>query len=529
MSPMIKWPFDAHESTGVSRRAVLTSMLAAGAAGLISTIPSVSRAAPTKGGTLTFGLAGANATDTLDPGLTWDDFMMVLNFGLRNNLVELDANGKAIGELAESWDVSTDAKTWTFHLRKGVEFHNGKALTADDVVASINHHRGAKSTSLVKSVFDQISDIKADDAQSVRIVLAAGNVDLPVLLTDYHMGIMPANPDGTADWQSGIGTGGYKLGVFEPGVRAEGTRLANYWKSDRAHVDSFKLIAINDATARQAALLSGQIHAMNRADTKTLGFLEKNDKIRVIEAEGYQHATFPMMVDVPPFNDKNVRLALKYAIDREVLVKAILRGHGKVGNDHPIPANQHYFNRELPQRKYDPDKARYHIKQAGLDRLAVSLSSSDAAFAGAVDAAALFQESAKAAGVDLNVIREPSDGYWSSVWAKKSFTACYWSGKPAPDAQFSLVYAKDASFGDTHWNNERFNSLLLQARAEFDDKKRAEMYGEMQTLLSDDGGTIVPMFMNYIMGVLKTVGTPEKIGPDMSLDGMRALERWWAI
>jgi peptide/nickel transport system substrate-binding protein len=516
---------------GLSRRDALKAMAAFGggiALGSGLLLPGTARAAPVRGGTLKMGLGGANTTDSLDPGLIWDDFMMALSYGgLRNNLVELDAEGNPIPELAESWETSPDAKSWVFKIRKGVEFHNGKSLDADDVAASINHHRGEKSTSLAKSVFEQIAEVKAEDAHTVRIVLASGNADLPVLLTDYHVAIIPANADGTVDWQSGVGTGGYKLEKLDVGVRANATRFANYWKEGRAHVDDVQLIAINDSTARQSALMTGEINVINRVDLKTLDRLKANSSLRIAEVQGYQHATMPMLTNIEPFNDLNVRLALKYAVDREQWVKALLRGHGVVGNDHPIPTNQRYFNRELPQRAYDPDRAKYHLKQAGLDRLELSLSASDAAFAGAVDGATVFRESAGAAGLEINVVREPSDGYWSNVWSKKPFCTCYWAGKPTPDAIFSLVYAKDASFGDTHWNNERFNSLLLEARGQLDEAKRTEMYWEMQSLVRDDGGTIVPMFMNYVYGLGAQVGTPEKLGADLSLDGMRAIERWW--
>lgn len=516
---------------GLSRRDTLKAMAAFGGAAALGgglLLPGAAQAAPVRGGTLKMGLAGANTTDSLDPGLIWDDFMMALSYGgLRNNLVELDADGNPVAELAESWEASPDAKTWVFKIRKGVEFHNGKSLDADDVVASINHHRSEKSTSLSKSVFEQIEDVKAEDAHTVRIVLAAGNADLAVLLTDYHVAMLPANADGTVDWQSGVGTGGYVLERLDPGVRASATRFANYWKEGRAHADAVQLIAINDSTARQNALMTGEIDVINRVDLKTLSRLKANSSIRIAEVQGYQHATMPMLTNIEPYNDLNIRLALKYAIDREQWVKALLRGHGVVGNDHPIPANQRYFNHELPQRAYDPDRAKYHLKQAGLDSLELSLSASDAAFAGAVDGAVVFKESARAAGLEINVVREPSDGYWSNVWAKKPFVTCYWTGKPTPDAIFSTIYAKDASFGDTNWNNERFNSLLVEARGQLDEAKRTEMYWEMQTLVHEDGGTIVPMFMNYVYGFGAKVGTPDKLNADLPLDGMKAIERWW--
>lgn len=296
----------------LTRRSALMGMTALGLGATIGSFgfPAIAAENPVKGGILTMGLAGANTGDSLDPGLAWDDFMMALSYGgLRNNLIELDPDGNAVGELAESWESSADSKTWIFRLRKGVEFHNGKTLDVADVIASINHHRGEKSTSLAKSIFSQIADVGADGKNAVKITLEAGNADLAVLLSDYHVGIMPANADGTVDWKSGVGTGGYKLEKFEAGVSASATRFSNYWKTGRAHVDAVELLAINDAAARQNALVTGQVNFMNRVDLKTLNLLKRQGKVKIDEVKGYQHATLPMIVDAKPFGDVNVRLA----------------------------------------------------------------------------------------------------------------------------------------------------------------------------------------------------------------------------
>ncbi len=126
--------------------------------------------------------------------------------------------------------------------------------------------------------------------------------------------------------------------------------------------------------------------------------------------------------------------------------------------------------------------------------LKVDLHVADAAFQGAVDAGLLYSEDAAKAGITLNIVREPNDGYWSNVWLVKPFCACYWGGRPTEDWMFSTAYAKGAPWNDTHWANEGFNELLVQARAELDNDKRRDMYHEMQALCRDDGGTVVPMF-----------------------------------
>jgi peptide/nickel transport system substrate-binding protein len=233
-------------------------------------------------------------------------------------------------------------------------------------------------------------------------------------------------------------------------------------------------------------------------------------------------------MDVPPFNDNNVRLALKYALNREEMLQLILKGHGTVGRDNPVGPSYRYYSKELKPIPYDPEKAKFHLKKAGLSELSVKLSAADAAFAGAVDAGVLYKEHAAKAGINIQVIRESNDGYWSSVWLKKPWCACYWAGYATEDMIFSTGYSSGAAWNDTHWDNERFNKLLVQARAELDEAKRRDMYVEMQRILRDEGGSIVPMFANAIDGRNDKVAHG-KVSSIAAFDGRRIIERWWLV
>ncbi|MEQ9527544.1 MAG: hypothetical protein RIF42_03970 [Parvibaculaceae bacterium] len=195
-------------------------------------------------------------------------------------------------------------------------------------------------------------------------------------------------------------------------------------------------------------------------------------------------------------------------------------------NDNPINAAYPFFNAELEQRRYDPDKARWHLKQAGHDSLDLNLHASDAAFSGAVDAAVLYKEQAQKAGLNITVVREPSDGYWSSVWMQKPWCACYWPGYATPDSIFTQAYAAGGSWNDTFWEHERFNSLLVEARSELDQARRAELYGEMQQLVRDDCGAVVPFFANDVFAVSDKVGFGQ-LSNNYEVDGRLFLERWW--
>ena len=251
-----------------------------------------------------------------------------------------------------------------------------------------------------------------------------------------------------------------------------------------------------------------------------------------MEKTGTAHYTFPMRLSVDPFGDYDLRMALKYSIKRQELVDKILLGYGAVGNDHPISTANRYHNSDLPQREFDADKAAFHYKKSGHSGK-IQLSSSDAAFAGAVDAAQLIASSAAEAGIEIEVVREPKDGYWSNVWNNdaKGWVACYWGGRPTEDWMFSAAYTNDTEWNDTAWKgtdgSKKFNALVKAARAELNDAKRREMYYECQRLISDDGGSIVPLFNSYVSANSKAIAMDENVAANWDSDGGKCVERWW--
>ncbi len=303
-------------------------------------------------------------------------------------------------------------------------------------------------------------------------------------------------------------------------------RNPNYWKEGRAHFDEVEILGIADVVSRTNALKTGQIDVMNRCDLKTTHLLDDIPGLQIISIAGGYHITIPMLVDRYPHDNNDVRLALKYAIDREHLVKAILQGHGRVGNDNPIAPFQRFFASELPQRKYDPDKARYHMKKAGLEGYTFKLHTAETACMGAVDIAVLYKEHAAKAGITIDVVREPNDGYWSDVWNKKPWCFSYWSGSASEDWMFTTAYSEGSSSMETNWKHKRFNELLKSARSELDKAKRREMYVEMQRIVRDEGGAVIPIFVNHVDASTTKVKFKNR-AKNFGLDGLRGAERWW--
>ena len=440
---MHDWSSPAASSSGLTRRGVLRGATALGTAALIAPYAARAAAQPKQGGTLRLGLAHGSTTDTLDPGILEQVFTQVHAQCRNCQLTEIAADGELIGEVAESWEASPDAKHWTFRIREGVTFHSGKTLTADDVIASLNYHRGEEATSVAKPIVAGVTEMKADGPNVLVVTLASGNADFATLMSDYHIPILPGT-EGKIDPMSTDGCGPYVHQEWEPGVRAYVTKNPNYWKSDRGHFEAVEILSILDAAARKNAAVTGEVDVIDRVDLQTVALLQRAPSIEVLAISGNEHYGFPMDTRVEPFSDNNMRQALKYAIDRQELVDKILYGYGTIGNDHPIGVSNRFFAADLEQHAYDPDKAKFYLKEAGLESLDVSINVADAAFAGCVDSALLYSEKARACGITLNVVREPNDGFWSNVWMKKPWSATYWGGRPTEDWMFSTVYSAGA-------------------------------------------------------------------------------------
>jgi peptide/nickel transport system substrate-binding protein len=503
-------------------RAVLFSA-ATGLSGALS--PFTARAQGRKGGLFRAALGQGASTDSLDPA-TWGTNYYTSEFGsiAGNSLTEVDTRNSIVPGLAESFVAEDGARKWVFKLRKGVTFHNGKALSADDVVASINYHRGEDSKSGSKPGLAIVDDIKADGPETVIITLKNGSPDFPYETSSYRLAIFPSM-DGKINAVAG-GTGPYMITRFDPGVILEAKRNPNYFAAAEPFFDAIELRVVADATARTNALVSGEVDYIDRCDLRTIGMLAQNSDFEIDNVTGFSHLVATINTTIPPFNDNNVRLALKYAIDREELLKKILYGYGTVGNDNPFAPTLKFATNPEPIHHFDPAVAKSFLKKAGLDSLKIDLSTSTAAFEGAVDAAALIKESAAKCGIEINIVTESADSYWDNVWLKKPFMLSYWGGRPTIDQHATQAYAADAPWNDTFWKDPHFNELLMAARSEIDEARRAAIYAEMQQMLHDDGGQIVLMFNNYVNAHSKRVGHGE-LNSNLDHDGTYMWRRWW--
>ncbi|RVD69741.1 ABC transporter substrate-binding protein [Mesorhizobium sp. M4A.F.Ca.ET.029.04.2.1] len=516
----LKFSFDAGQ---MSRREFLarTSALGLGAAA-VSLLPGSAAAdTPIKGGHLKTGIGGGDSTDSLDPALASSDAIITVLRHWGETLINVAPSGGLENRLAEEF-ASSDGVNWQFTIRKGVEFHNGKSLTAEDVVKTIQRHSDEKSKSAVRGLLTAIDRVSAH-GDTLKVVLKEPNADFPYYLADYHLIIQPNG--GYDDAASGVGSGAYAMNANHPGQRYEFTKFPNYWDASIGHVAESELLIINDSTARNSALQSGQVHMVNNVDPKVAQLLARVPDISIRNISSRAHRVFNMLVDVPPFDNEDLRMALKLAVDREEIVEKIFAGYGSVGNDVPVNANYPLFDDSIPQRRFDPEQAAAYYKKSGHDGTPIVLHAADV-FAGGVEAAQLFQQSAAKAGIPIEVRREPNDGYWSEVWNKKPFCAASWAGRPTQDQMYTTACFSTADWNDTHFKNADFDRLLISARSELDPVKRKELYSEMGHILRDKGGNISFVFSDFVDAVSDKVAgfIPD---PNYGLmNNMAALKCW---
>lgn len=504
-------------------RAAALGVTGAAASGMLA--QAVHAQGPRAGGHLSVGLQGGASTDSLDPGLAASQVPFSYLRTSGDTLVNITPEGEIEPRLAEEVSASADAQTWSFKIRRGVEFHNGQTMTPEDVAQTLRRHSDAESQSGALGIMRGIADISVN-GDTVVLTSSTPNADLPYLLADYHLVIQPNG--GYDDPAAGIFTGPYRWVEDEPGVRHVLEKFANHWDDSVGHFNSVEFLVINDSTARTSALQSGQVQMINRVEPRTAGLVARAPGISVHSTAGRGHYVFIMHVNTPPFNNQDLNLALKYAIDREDMVDRILRGYGSIGNDMPINEAYPLFDDAIPQREFDLDRARFHYERSGHDGSPIVLRTSDVAFPGAVDAAQIYQETAAQAGIPIEIIREPGDGYWSEVWNVQPFSASYWGGRPTQDQMYSTAYYSGADWNDTRFFNERFDSLLIQARGELDLDLRKEMYSEMGMMVRDEGGTICPMFNDFVDAQNASVAGWVANPNGEMMNGFAAVKMWQA-
>lgn len=490
------------ESVKMSRRDFVKSLMALGLsvsatnAILAASGSNAMASTPTRGGRMILAMRMHSPNDVLDParGVSSADGTRV--FQIFNCLVATSQKLEPFPQLAEFWNANKTADEWVFKLRKGVEFHDGRNLKAEDVIYTFRRILDPKTGSPGKPQFSSIKEdeLRAIDSHTVVFKLKDPDADFPTLLSNRFSHIVPA---GFTDFDHAIGTGPFKLKEFKPGIRCVVERNPNYWKTGLPYLDEIETFGIGSAVSRANALLAGNVNYIHDLDVKMIDKIKETPGVKLMTGKSGKFNMFVVNCTIPPYDNNDVREALKYCVDRERFVQVAHKGHATVGNDNPVSPMHADFCDELAIRPYDPDKARSLLKKAGALDFTHELFTMEG-IVGSIEGALFIAQTAAKAGAKIKVTRVPSDGYWDHTWMKKPFFGSTYKMRPSANMIMSLVFKSDAPWNESAWRRPDFDKLLIEARGTLEKAKRKQMYCEMQRMISQNSGSIIPCFVNIV-------------------------------
>ena len=512
-------------------KAGLAGSLAIGAGGLLdacgtgNTIKAFTASTagkPQTGGQLRAGLTGGSTADTLNPlnAITNVDFSRINN--LYEPLVGLTPAAQPVNVLAEELTPNANATEWTIRVKQGITFHNGKPLTADDVIYTFRSILNPKAPGSAAAGLASIDakGLTKLDTYTVRIPCSTPFATLgEALAIPGYSAIIPvgSNPD-----VAGVGTGPFKVKSFSPGTQSTFVRYNDYWKGGSPYLDEIVITDYADQTSQVNALLAGQIDAVNLLSEDVISEVQGESKNVLLSAGGGWNP-FTMRVDAKPFNDVRVRQAMRLVVDRQQMMDLVFGGFGTLGNDvFGIWAPE--YDHSLPQRHQDIDQAKSLLKAAGHDNLTVTLVTSDIG-QGTTQAAQVLAQQATAAGIKVNLDTVTVTDFYGPGYLKWVFAQDYWYFNFYLP-QVGLATLPTAPFNECHYHNPAYNKLYAEAIATVDTAKRQELAHEMQLIDYTDGGYIIPFFPPVIDGYGSNVNglVPSKGG--LSLNGYDFKQLW---
>ena len=454
--------------------------------------------APQTGGTLRISFPGSPRL--LDPPITGSAEEWIVTSWLYNNLTRVDDKFNVQPDLAESWEPNASGTVWVFKMAKGVKFHSGREVVADDAVASIQRILDPNTKSRGRGGLGPIAKVEAVDSHTVRFVLSQPVADFPANLALPYARITPRdtklNLNTAAD-----GTGPFILKEFVVGEKVIVERNPNYFRKGQPRVDQVQLLVYPDATAEINALKEGKTDIMWQVRPDQVALLKGLSDIKLEQVPTGSFVPIVMRSDQPPFNNPKVRQALKLTLDRKAVLENILGGNGVIGNDQSLPPNNPFHNAAVKAPTRDIAKAKKLLAEAGHPNgVKATLYTSDARV-GMLPLALLTQQMAKEAGFDIQIQTVTWDVFLNTVWDKRPFYINNWFARPTTDTSITPFFTtrdKGGSLNDYYYSNPEVDKLLLSAQGELDVKKRKALYGEAQKLIAEDGPAVIPFFKNNI-------------------------------
>jgi peptide/nickel transport system substrate-binding protein len=338
-----------------------------------------------------------------------------------------------------------------------------------------------------------VTSVKKVNEYEVECNLETPNADLVNSLGTFHFRVVQ---DGVEDFSTAIGTGPYRCKEFKPGVRTVGTPFENCWHGP-GYLDEMEHFGIGDPVARLNAFMAGDVDMMVNLPGKAVKEVEATAGKEVWSVESGRYTSIVCHQGVSPSNNRDLIRAMQMCMDRTRVVKGELKGLGSVGNDQPINKAYFDYSPDIPQRALDLDKAKFHFEKSGVGSTTIPIIAAEVSQAATFQCLAL-QREAKKIGMNIDVQKVTTDGYWGAVWMQGSpFNVTTWNMRPTANIMMTLAYKSDSNWNETFWKSEKFDKTLVQVRGVTDAAERKQMYHDLQMDIHENGGSITPAHLNY--------------------------------
>ena len=446
-------------------------------------------AEPKRGGTIKIALGDASSGDSLDPGKLLTSLDATVHGMVYDNLIRLDQSFRPHPALAETWETSRDARVWTFRLRKGVEYHDGRTLHADDVAYMMRRNLDPRSGSGGLQVFSPYlapSGIDLVDPRTIRFRLKAPNAFFVQALGGFYGRVYPA---GTTRFAHAVGTGPFKAVSFEPGVGFEVARNPNYWESGLPYLDGIRGVVIFEPSTKAQGLLTGDLDAIDFPEYSTLPQLQSSSNVHLYRARGGAQLTIALDATSPHYHDVRVRRAMKMLLDREKFYSVVFHDQGDISADVPIPPNDAFYPHDVQPLPHDPEQARSLLRQAGLgDGFSETVYTTNVD-PGMVNAAVVAKSMWADGRVQASVSQRNADDFYTHIWLQKPAVVGYFLRQHVSTVM-QFVFASRGPWNESHWHSAGTDKLILEAQSTTDEARQKELWGEALREINEQSGEI---------------------------------------
>jgi peptide/nickel transport system substrate-binding protein len=477
------------------------------AIGLAGT-PRLARAG-TPGGTLR--VAQNVPAASIDPVKIADGGGITVVSQVAETLVLSGADFTAKPVLAESWSPNKDGTVWTFKLRKGVKFHSGKTMTADDVVATFDRladpDNGSNALSALTGTLSKGGTRKVDD-NTVEFHLDAANGNFPYIVStdNYNAVILPADYAGDFE-QNMNGTGPFKLEKYTPKVGASFVRNDDYW-GPKVLPDRIEISFYSDYQPQILALQGGQIDIIEQIPVLQGVGLLNDPNIDIISTPSTAHQQVHMRTDLAPFKDKRVRRAIALCLDRPKIVQGLMKGRAQVGNDSPFAAAFPSTDPSVKQREKNIAEAKQLMEAAGMGK-GFETTLTTEKYLEIPDFAVLIQNAAKEIGGKININLLDQGAYYGdavygkSPWLDSDMGITDYGHRGVPNVFLTAPLKSDGTWNSAHFKNPEYDKLVASYIGSLDLESQRATAGKIQNLLLDETPVLFVYFYDFLTATKK--------------------------